>query len=81
MTSAMAERGDLILVVDDDAQNLAMLAEVLSRHGFRVETASGADEAIRKVGWQEFAAVVSDIQWKSTASISRWDPGSRAVRI
>ena len=62
MTRAMPERGDPILVVDDDAQNLAMLAEVLSRHGFRVETASGADEAIRKAGWQEFAAVVSDIQ-------------------
>lgn len=53
---------DLILVVDDDEQNLALLAEALSRHGFRVETASGGEEALQKAGWQEYAAVVSDIQ-------------------
>ncbi|MGH7257349.1 MAG: sigma-54-dependent transcriptional regulator, partial [Nitrospiraceae bacterium] len=53
---------DLILVVDDDEQNLTMLAEALGRHGFRVETARGGEEALQKAGWHEYATVVSDIQ-------------------
>jgi DNA-binding response OmpR family regulator len=41
--------GDLILVADDDAHIVELVAIYLRRHGYRVETALDGDEALEKI--------------------------------
>ena len=53
--------GESILVVDDDPSVLGLMANVLSRAGHRVVTASSAAEAIGVVEHEEIMAVVTDI--------------------
>ena len=50
-----------ILLVDDHADSLDLLARLLRRCGHRVETARRVDEAVRAVTRERFDILVSDI--------------------
>ena len=51
-----------MLVVDDDAASRAMLGLTLRRAGFRVQTASGGDEALERLKAGPFDWLVTDVQ-------------------
>ena len=56
-----APRALSILLVDDHADSLDLLARLLRRCGHRVETARRVDEAVRAVNATRFDILVSDI--------------------
>ena len=63
--SAIATRSVLlpqVLVVDDDAAMRSALETSFRRRGWRVETASGASEALIKFRRRQHALVVTDIR-------------------
>ena len=51
-----------VLVVDDDPVTLNLLSEVLSKEGYRVDTALGGEEAIAKGMDQLFDVVITDVK-------------------
>jgi signal transduction histidine kinase len=51
-----------VLVVDDDEDVNALLSDVLSREGYRTETASAGAQALEKYQHQSFDVVVSDVK-------------------
>jgi DNA-binding NtrC family response regulator len=51
-----------VLVVDDDPVTLNLLNEVLSKEGYRVDTALGGEEAITKGMDQLFDVVITDVK-------------------
>ena len=51
-----------VLVVDDDVAMRSALETSFLRHGWRVETAAGANEAIFKFRRRQYALVVTDIR-------------------
>lgn len=51
-----------VLVVDDDTTVNTMLSEVLSRQGYRTETACAAGQALEKYRGGSFDVVVSDVK-------------------
>jgi DNA-binding NtrC family response regulator len=51
-----------VLVVDDDPVTLNLLNEVLSKEGYRVDTALGGEEAIAKGMDQLFDVVITDVK-------------------
>jgi CheY-like chemotaxis protein len=57
-------KGELILVVDDDAQIREMTAAILSRHGYRVLTAGDGTEAVAIFAARgtEISVIVTDIR-------------------
>ena len=52
---------DPILVVDDDADLRELLARVLTKAGFIVDTVTNGEEAVRALEAMSFSAVVTDI--------------------
>ncbi|WP_455379401.1 sigma-54-dependent transcriptional regulator [Petrachloros mirabilis] len=58
-----------ILVVDDDQHNREMLAETLRHAGFRVDLASGGEEAIERGGQRHYDAVFSDIKMPGVSGL------------
>ncbi len=59
---ADASRDVPILVVDDLRENLLVLQALLSREGREVVTARSGEEAMDRLGEQEFALVLLDVQ-------------------
>jgi DNA-binding NtrC family response regulator len=51
-----------ILVIDDERLITVSLRKILEKEGYLVETARGADEALRKAGLDHFDLVISDIR-------------------
>ena len=51
-----------VLVVDDDAETLALLREILVKEGYEVSTAEDATAALREAALQEPDVVITDIQ-------------------
>ncbi|TCJ16384.1 response regulator [Parasulfuritortus cantonensis] len=58
----MAGRGGHVLAVDDDEDLLRLLAMRLKAWGFRVTTASSAEEALSKIAVEPPQVVVSDVR-------------------
>jgi len=54
--------GERILVVDDEPLILDLLVELLSERGYRVDTASGGEEACRKIALHAFDLVLTDVR-------------------
>ena len=52
----------VLLVVDDDQVARELLAETLSREGYRVRIASGGDEALRLAGAEPFDMALVDLR-------------------
>lgn len=67
-----------ILVVDDDAEMRALLADVLSDEGYAVEGAPDGAEALIRLRTESFAAIVLD---KNMPGLSGLDllPGLRTI--
>ena len=42
-------RPSRVMVVDDDAETLALLREIVAKEGFEVETAEDAETALRRL--------------------------------
>ncbi len=51
-----------ILVVDDEANMLALFKKVLGKEGYRVDTAESGKEALRLLAREEFDLVISDLK-------------------
>src|SRR4051812_27708175 len=64
----------LVLVVDDEPELRALLAEYFARHGFRVQTAADATEARRAVAGEPPALAILDIHMpgENGLSLARW---------
>jgi CheY-like chemotaxis protein len=61
MSTAEIRRA-LILVVDDDAFVLRLIADALSAEGFEVDTAENGREALEKTGARSYDLVLSDLR-------------------
>lgn len=57
-----ASRHPLVLVVDDNRHDLAEMRDLLTRRGFRVETAINYASGVAQLGRFEFDVVVSDLR-------------------
>lgn len=51
----------LILIVDDDPEIATMLARALARRGFKVDTTSSPDEALRQVETKAYDGAILDL--------------------
>lgn len=51
-----------VLIIDDDASILGVVAEVLSDDGYKVITAGSGEEAVKLLQSEKFALVMSDIR-------------------
>jgi DNA-binding response OmpR family regulator len=58
-----------VLVVDDEASDARAVAAGLRSEGFDVETAHGADSALRLLGHQRFHLAVVDLMLRGTNGI------------
>ena len=67
-----------VLVVDDDGEMRALLVDVLSQEGYRVEEAANGAEALIRLRTESFAAIVLD---KNMPGLSGLDllPGLRTI--
>lgn len=61
MDKASAERGDLILLVDDDAEIRQLIGDFLAQHGFRIAAAGSGAEMDRLIAAEWPALVVLDL--------------------
>ena len=60
-----AEMKRRILLVDDDLTVLLTLKTVLEMHGFEVETASSAHQAIEKLSASSYQLVITDVRMET----------------
>lgn len=70
--------GARVLIVDDDGEMRALLVDVLSQEGYRVEEAANGAEALIRLRTESFAAIVLD---KNMPGLSGLDllPGLRTI--
>ena len=54
-------RPSRVMVVDDDAETLALLHEIVAKEGFEVETAEDAETALRRLEQWQPELVITDI--------------------
>jgi nitrogen fixation negative regulator NifL len=54
--------GESILVVDDEPEVVALMAEILSNSGYRVDTAANGKVALEKIKEKAYDAVLSDVR-------------------
>jgi len=54
-------RPSRVMVVDDDAETLALLREVVAKEGYEVESAEDAETALRRLGEWQPELVITDI--------------------
>jgi CheY-like chemotaxis protein len=78
--------GELVLIVDDNAQNLKLARLVLAGAGFDVRTATNAEEALRLLEDLHPRAILMDIQLPGMNGLEltrllKADPGRRDIRI
>ncbi|HLZ34559.1 MAG TPA: sigma-54 dependent transcriptional regulator [Nitrospira sp.] len=60
----MGDEWGAILVVDDDADMREMLQDMLKDRGYRVATAGSGQEALKILGEEEYATVLTDLRMK-----------------
>ena len=58
-----------VLVVDDDLAMREMLASLFREHGYRVEEAARADDALARLAEGEFDVVLSDIRMPGKSGV------------
>jgi DNA-binding NtrC family response regulator len=58
-----------ILVVDDDASILRLVATILKREQYDVETANGGAEAIAKIGESSYDVIVLDLMMPDVSGL------------
>lgn len=52
----------MILIVDDNAQNIFSLQQLLELHKFRVDSAASGQEALKKILQNEYSLIILDVQ-------------------
>lgn len=52
----------MILIVDDNAQNIFSLKQLLELHKFKVDSAASGQEALKKILQHEYALIILDVQ-------------------
>ena len=57
----MVEKAPLILIVEDDFSNNALMSEVLQIHGYRIESTRDGQEALDVFGKIEPSLVIMDV--------------------
>lgn len=62
LEAAAPVRGETILVVDDEPEIAALLADLLAAGGQEVETAANGALALEKIGKRAYGAILSDIK-------------------
>jgi two-component system NtrC family sensor kinase len=60
--STIDTRRTCILVVDDEPQVAALMAEFLELEGYEVETAKNGREALEKIAARSYDAILSDLR-------------------
>ena len=72
----------VILVVEDEAMILMMVETILQEGGFKIETATTAEEAIRMIDATEaqYCALVTDIDLHS-GKLTGWDVARHARQV
>ena len=60
----MTEEGGAILVVDDDFEMRELIQDVLKDRAHQVVTAGDGDEALKRLGEQDYAVVLTDLRMK-----------------
>jgi len=75
-----------VLVVDDNAMNLALASFVLDADGFEVETAADATEALARLGPFQPALVLMDVQMPGMDGLAltrqlKADPATRHLVV
>ncbi len=66
----MSNEPESILVVDDNEANLRLVSFLLSAHGYRVKTASNADEALAAVREEVPKLILMDLQLPGTDGLT-----------
>jgi len=51
-----------ILIIDDEAPILKLLSKVLSREGYRIDTAENGEEGIKKIESNDYNLILTDIK-------------------
>jgi DNA-binding NtrC family response regulator len=59
-----------ILAVDDEPEMCSLLSDVLKDEGYGVETATSGEKALAKMGEQEFAVVITDLNMKGMSGMT-----------
>lgn len=57
----MLKRGARLLVLDDDTSMQKLVGTLLRRAGFRVDVVSAGEQAIEKLGANEYSALLLDV--------------------
>lgn len=75
-----------ILVVDDNPDNVKLLVFLLKKHGYQVQTAASAEEALAVLGRFRPALILMDIQLPGTDGLQltrmlKSDPATRDILI
>ena len=64
-------RPSRVMVVDDDAETLALLREVIAKEGHDVETAEDAETALVRLGEWQPELVITDIHMPGMDGLDR----------
>jgi CheY-like chemotaxis protein len=78
--------GERILIVDDNATNLKLVAYLMKAHGYDVDSALDAEGAIEAIGRQRPEVILMDIQLPGIDGLEltrrlKADPGTRDIII
>ncbi|MFI5304718.1 MAG: sigma-54-dependent transcriptional regulator [Nitrospiria bacterium] len=69
MTAKYLQSPDRILVVDDEPNMRALFNKILGKEGYRVETASSAEEAVKFLDREQADLVISDLKMEGMDGI------------
>ena len=81
----MAEKPGAILVVDDAPDMRALLCDELSERGYRVAAAASGREALKKLGEEDCAVVLTDLRMQGMqglellSEVKRDYPGTNVI--
>ncbi len=76
-----------LLVVDDDTDFVEGMVDLLTAHGYSVQTASHGEEAVEKSRQEEFDAIFMDVNlpgkngWETLQEIRRSRPNVKGVMM
>jgi CheY-like chemotaxis protein len=78
--------GERILIVDDNATNLKLVAYLMKAHGYDVDSALDAEGAIEAIGRRRPEVILMDIQLPGIDGLEltrrlKADPGTRDIII
>ncbi len=86
MTTAAGASGEKILVVDDEADIVALVAYHLARNGYRVSTAGSGDEALETARREQPSVIVLDLMLPGLSGLEvlerlRADASTRDIAV